>query len=197
MAEIKSTMEKVLERLARMDAASSPPAELAAEETVKQGMRLAADYLRDNTVPLAQTIGEQEPAEQQLMRKGAVQVLLRNIILPRDDDSQAADMAMVGVIDLASGAQDLVQTLAEMRQQVLEQYKNHKKDLRQQLEEAIRQQMEQAVAEQTGQSGLGMRMDPVHHPKFMEEWQRIIGELNNQYGKALDQYKNLIGRRLA
>ncbi|MCF6289485.1 MAG: hypothetical protein L3J03_00555 [Desulfobacterales bacterium] len=196
MAEIKSTMEKVLERLARMDAAPLPPAELAAEETVKQGMRLAADYLRDNTVPLARTIAEQEPDAQQLMRRGAVQALLRNIILPRDDDSQAADMAMVGVIDLAAGAGELVQTMGEMRQ-VLEQYKNHRNDLRRQLEEAIRQQMEQAMAEQTGQSGPGMQLDPVHHPKFMEEWQRIIGELNNQYGKALDQYKDLIGRRLA
>ncbi len=81
MVEIKSTLEKVLERAAAMGHASKE--DLASEEKNKQGMRLAADYLQGNTKDLA---GSQELIEKEpLFRKGLVEVFLRNIILPRDE----------------------------------------------------------------------------------------------------------------
>jgi len=48
MAEIKSTLEKVLERAASMGRASQE--EIQAEEKVREGMRLAADYLQERDI---------------------------------------------------------------------------------------------------------------------------------------------------
>jgi len=192
MAEIKSTLEKVLERAAAMGHASKE--ELASEEKNKQGMRLAAEYLQGKTADLS---GSQELLEKEvLVRKGLVEVLLRNIILPRDEDQQGTEKAMQGLIELGKNSGELVTIFNEMKQ-ILEHYLQHKQEIRQQVEEAFRQQMEQAMAQQTGQAGLGMKIDPSLHPKFQEEWSRITGEIDGQYGQALNQHKNLVAQKFS
>jgi hypothetical protein len=41
-----------------------------------------------------------------------------------------------------------------------------------------------------------MKLQPSQHPKFAEEWQRIQVELNDQYGRAVEQYKEFIAKQL-
>ena len=190
MAEIKSTLEKVLERAAAMGQASKE--ELASEEKQKQGMRLAADYLQGKAADLS---GSQELIEKEvLFRKGLVEVFLRNIILPKDEDQQRTEKAIQGLLELGQNSGELATIFSEMKQ-VLDHYLQHKKEIRNQVEEAFRQQMEQAMAQQTGQAGLGMKVDPSLHPKFQEEWTRIMGELDEQYSQALNQHKNLVAQK--
>jgi hypothetical protein len=190
MAEIKSTLEKVLERAATMGQASKE--ELASEEKYKQGMRLAADYLHGKAPDLSESHDtlEVEP----LFRKGLVEVFLRNIILPRDEDQQRTDRAMQGLLELGQNSGELATIFGEMKQ-ILDHYLQHKQEIRNQVEEAFRQQMEQALAQQTGQAGLGMNADPSLHPKFQEEWTRIKGEVDEQYGQALEQHKNMVAQK--
>jgi len=190
MAEIKSTLEKVLERAASMGQASKE--ELASEEKQKQGMRLAADYLQETVTDLS---GSQESIEAEpLFRKGLVEVLLRNIILPRDEDQQRTDRAIQGLLELGRNSSELATIFGEIKQ-ILDHYLQHTKDIRNQVEDAFRQQMEQAMAQQTGQPGLGMKVDPALHPKFQEEWARIKGEVDEQYGQALEQHKNTVAQK--
>ena len=190
MAEIKSTLEKVLERAAAMGQASKE--ELASEEKQKQGMRLAADYLQGKAADLS---GSQELIEKEvLFRKGLVEVFLRNIILPREEDQLRTEKAIQGLLELGQNSGELTTIFSEIKQ-VLDHYLQQKKEIRNQVEEAFRQQMEQAMAQQTGQAGLGMKVDPSLHPKFQEEWTRIMGELDEQYSKALNQHKNLVAQK--
>ena len=123
-----------------------------------------------------------------------MQAFLRNITLPRDDDQKRAEMAMQGLLELGKGSGDLLSVFKDM-QGILENYQQHKKEIRQQLEDAVRQQMEQAMAQQTGQAGLGMKVDPALHPKFQEEWSRVKSDLDSQYNQVLDQHKDLVAQR--
>jgi hypothetical protein len=190
MAEIKSTLEKVLERAAAMGRASE--AEIQAEEKVKQGMRMAAEYLQENEIDFSAV--QEATSESGLIRKGMVQVFLRNITLPRDEDLQRADRAMQGLVSLGKGGGDLVAIFKEMKG-ILDHYQKQKKEIRRQVEDAFRQQMEQAIVQQTGKKGLGMKMDPVLHPKFQEEWSRIKADLDGQYNQVLGQHKKLVAQR--
>jgi len=56
MAEIKSTMEMVLERAARM-AAGAADNNYLGEEQLKEGMRLGAAYMRDEGPHLGERLG--------------------------------------------------------------------------------------------------------------------------------------------
>jgi len=192
MAEIKSTLEKVLERAASMGRASQE--EIQAEEQVKNGMRMAADYLQGKEVDFSG--GIDPTGDSALVKKGLVQVFLRNIALPRGDDQQRAAKAMQGLLELAKGSGDLVSVFRDMKG-ILDHYQQHKKEIRQQVEEAFRQQMEQALAQQTGQKGLGIKVDPTLHPKFQEEWSRVKSDLDAQYNQVLDQHKELVAQRFS
>ena len=190
MAEIKSTLEKVMERAASMGQANQE--EIAAEERVKDGMRMGADYLRGKEVDF--TSAFEPTTDSVLVKKGLVQAFLRNITLPRDDDQQRAEMAMQGLLALGKGSGDLMSIFKDMKG-ILDHYQQHKKEIRQQVEDAFRQQMEQALAQQTGQAGLGMKVDPSLHPKFQEEWSRVKSDLDTQYNQALGQHKDLVTQR--
>lgn len=192
MAEIKSTLEKVLERAATMGRASQE--EMQAEERAKDGMRMAADYLEGKEVDFSGVL--EATGVSALVKKGVVQVFLRNITLPRDEEKQRAEKSMQGLLELARGSGDLASVFRDMKG-ILDHYQKHTKEVRQQVEEAFRQQMEQALAMQTGQKGMGMKMDPKQHPKFQEEWTRIKTDLDEQYNQVLQQHKEVVAQRFS
>ena len=195
MAEIKSTMEMVLERAARMTAGSAETNYLA-DEQLKEGMRLGAAYMRGEAAGLGEKLGALPPEEKEAVRKGAVQAMLRNIFLAREVEKQAlAEKAMQGLIEIGQGDGELLKILTEMKK-ILDGYRQHGEQLKEQLEAQFSQQMalmEQNLAKQTG---MAMKLQPAQHPKFQEEWARIQGQLNEQYGEALQQLKEMVEHHL-
>lgn len=194
MAEIKSTMEKVMERAARMG--GGPAADLGAEERMKDGMRLGAAWLRGEAADLAQRLASLDAAARAHVQRGVVQTLLRNIFLPRDADQigQAAK-AMEGLVAVGQSDGELLMVCGEMKK-ILDHYLQHRDQLKQQLEGQFVRQMEMMEKTLAQQTGMAMKLSPAQHPKFQEEWQRLQAELNQQYGRALEQHKQLIEQHL-
>jgi hypothetical protein len=193
MAEIKSTMDMVLERAAKMAAAAAP--EVDNEDLIKTGMRLAADFLNQKETDLAKLLGEQPPKNQVAVRKGMAQTLLRNIVLPRDEQLQASGkIALKGVLSLSGKSADINSICQELTQ-ILEQYGQHKEQMTQQLEDAIRAQLEQ---QQMGHGRAGQTpVNPAMHPQYREELSKMLTSLNNQYNDAMKQRKELILERFS
>lgn len=185
MAEIKSTMDMVLERAARMAAAATPTTE---DETLaKKGMRLAADFLNKRQVDLNQELTSLPQTEQGEVLKGMAQTLLRNVVLPRTRELQeSGELALQGLVMLAGKAGEIVAICREL-DQILKQYGQHKDKMTQQLEDAIKAQLEQQSAAR-GQGGK-ININPAMHPQYREEMQRMVTSLNNQYNDAMDQRK--------
>ncbi|MFZ5761171.1 MAG: DUF6657 family protein [Thermodesulfobacteriota bacterium] len=194
MAEIRSTLEMVLERAARMEAEASS-GRVSGEEKEKEGMRLAAAFMRGESVDLLASLAPTGP-ESLHCKRGMVVALLRNILLPRHGEELAqAAKAMEGLMELARGVAELAPVFPEMKS-ILERYQSHQEQLKKQLEDQFAQQMammEKTLAQQTG---MKMKLQPAQHPKFAEEWQRIRLELQDQYGRALNQYKEYINKLL-
>lgn len=194
MAEIKSTMEMVMERAAKMGKASNE--ELKGEEVTQKGMKHAAAYLREEEIDLAKLLSESAPEDQTAIRNGIVKTLLRNIVLPREEEQQAAaEKAMQGLIQVGMGDSELAAAFGDMKS-ILSRYLEHRDQLKQQLEDQFAQQMQMMEQNLAQQTGMKMKLEPSQHPKFREEWQRVKVELNDQYGKAIEQYKALIAQRL-
>jgi len=193
MAEIKSTMDLVMERMAKMTANAKTVA--SDEDTVKAGMRLAADFLNNQLADLPAALASSPPQEQQAMYKGAVQTLLRNVVLPRDEILQKrSEDALTGVMSIAGnfGVSAISQICTEL-QQILQQYDKHKEQVTQQLESALKAQLEQQYG--------GRGVDPGKirasmHPKYQEEMARMQQELNGQYNQAIQQRKDTILEQL-
>lgn len=193
MAEIKSTLEMVMERAARMAAVSdSRPDD---DDLVKTGMRLAAEFLNRKTPEPVAVLKDQEAGKQAAIRKGMLETLLRNVTLPRDENLKATgSLALQGIIGL--GGASPVSTICTELQQILEQYNQHKEQTTQQLEDAIRAQLEQQLNRRGGQATKGS-LNPAMHPQYKEEVARMLGDLNAQYTQALDQRKDMIRKYMA
>ena len=196
MAEIKSTLDMVMERAARIGTASKE--DLNHEEATKKGMRLAASYLRGEEVSLQRALQEESDANKRFVQQGIVQTMLRNIVLPRKTDQQElAEKAMHGLVEMVGQAGgELLQVFGELKK-IVDQYLQHREQLRDQLKAQFTQQMEMMQQSLAQQTGVSMKLDPAQHPKFQEEWQRIQTELNDQYGRALEHYKKLVEQHLA
>lgn len=198
MAEIKSTMDMVLERAARIAAgAETADSDYLAGELLKEGMRFSAAYMRGEGPSLGERLDALTSEEKGLVRKGAVQALLRNIFLAREAEKQdLAEKAMHGLVEIGKGDGELLKILPEMKK-ILDGYRQHGEQLKTQLEAQFSQQMammEQNLAKQTG---MAMKLQPSQHPKFKEEWARIQDQLDEQYGQALKQLKDLVEHHLA
>lgn len=192
MAEIKSTMEKVLERAARMAAGAGDKD--TSEDLDKLGMRMAADFLNQKGTNLVEDLMKQPADRQMAVRAGMAKTLLRNIVLPRDKELvETGTKALQGLLELGQSAGELTTICAEM-QKLLEQYSQHKEQLKQQLESAIRTQLEQKTR---GKAAGQVTMNPAMHPQYQKEWSRMLTDLNTQYNQALDQRKSMIQQRLA
>ncbi len=186
-------MEMVLERAARLEAEAGES--LSKEEKSQEGMRLAAQYMRGEDVDFAGMLAKPQE-ERALLVQGALRALLRNISLPREEDDQAsAGQAMMGMLQLGQDPQ--LQAVIDEMNKIMSQYLQHKKQLRVQLEEQFSQQMaqmEQSVGQQTG---VQVKLEPSQHPQFAEEWQKVMVQLNEQYGNALEQHKAYVQQLLA
>ncbi|WYD80430.1 MAG: hypothetical protein V8K32_14090 [Candidatus Electrothrix gigas] len=127
MAEIKSTMELVMERAARMGRASDE--EVQQEEIQKSGMKLAADFLDGKIESLMTTLIEQPQEQQMSIRSGMVETLLRNIFLHRDEQGkERTEKATQGIREISGNAGEVGNICLEM-QNVLGQYNQHREQL--------------------------------------------------------------------
>lgn len=187
MAGIKSTMDLVMERAARMGVAT--PEEMRHEKYLKKGKQYSADYLNGQMEDLLSVVLQQEKEGQKATREGMLDSLLRNLFLPREDGAQQRiDRALQGIIALNATASE-VGALCKELQNMLGQYGETRKQLYEQLKEQMRRQIEQLIMQKTGRPADGMRIDPTVEPRFKEEWARLEQEMDSQYGQALEQCK--------
>jgi hypothetical protein len=193
MAEIRSTMDMVMERAARLAAEAD---EVSADDAcVNEGMRMAAAYLSGEGANLLEQLKKKAPEGQMAIRRGMAQTLLRNIVLPRDEQlSEQSLLSLAGLQELSGSSSDIVTICSELKQ-ILEQYGQHREQVKQQFDESILNQLKMQLQQQGLAVDDEMALNPTMHPQYQEEWSRASAELNNQYNEALGQRKELIGQR--
>ncbi len=193
MAEIRSTMDMVMEKAAKMAA--------RADETVlsdtgeKAGMQMAASFLKEQDTSLLTEIGKQEKKNHPDILSGVLNILLRNISLPREQDVPKQNArALQGIEELAGQGHPLTTVCSEIRQ-ILDQYQQHLDQVKQQVDDALRSQLASQVAAQ-GHEVDPRQINPRQHPQYNEEMARALTELNGQYNNALDQRKDIIRQQI-
>lgn len=167
------------------------------DEAMHVGMKAGADFLNNADVDLAELFKKYQGQELELFSKGLLQSFMRQISLPRDE-GQPWEGALRGIIELArlwpTDISSNLNSLAAEIRNILSRYFEHKQQLRKQLEDNFAMQaaqLQQALAQQTG---MQMKISPSQHPKFQEEWQKVVAQMDDQYLNALQQYKDAINQ---
>ncbi len=197
MAEIKSTMEMVMARAARMCEEAVDGDDN--EEARRAGMKAGGEFVDGGAVDLAALMSTYQGAAEEAFRQGLISSFMRNINLPRheEDSTPAWEGALSGLMALSSQETraELGGLTGEIRN-ILARYQDHKKQLRQQLEDNFAMQTAQLQQNLAQQTGMQMKISPAQHPEFQKEWQKVMDQLNDQYLNALEQYKDAVYKLL-
>ncbi len=178
----------VLERAAKMTAEAAP---VTSDDTlITDGMRIGADFLNEKIADPYQELLNQPANTQIPIRKGIAKTLLRNIVLPRDENLQKSGAVAIKGILLLAGNSTEIATICQELQQITEQYSQHKEQTIQQLKDALQGQLEQQQMS-AGQPQQGA-VNPAMHPQYKEELTKVLTSLNNQYNEAMTQRKEII-----
>ena len=189
MGDIKSALEIAMEKVEKLDKATDE--ERLGWKYIPEGERLAVRYLKQDC-NLVVELGNYEEKVRRYIIKGAGDILVRNINLPKDDLAKRNNRkAMDGLKTIKSDKVSVENVYSKIRHifdHYMEQGKQQRSQAYQTLKTEFEAKVQQALQQQLG-SSVGIRLDVERQPQFQEEWRRIQNELDSQYLKLLDEYK--------
>ena len=186
MAEIKSALELALEKAERYGRATKE--EMTRDQYRDQGRQLAVNFLKDGGdleagVPACRTAAQAEA------RRATKEVLLRNIILPRNGEMDPRmAQALDGLMQVAQNKKDMARQKAEL-EQLLQNFLQVRNNAFQQLKARFGAgigQMQRALEAQMRQR---VRLEVENLPQFQEEWRKFQGQLLDQFEPVLEACK--------
>ena len=189
MGNIKSALEIAIEKVAKLDKATDE--ERLRWKYVPEGEKLAARYLKQD-FNLVVELGKYEEKVRGYIIEGAGEILIKNINLPKDDLVKRNNRrAMEGLKNLKSDKVDVENVYSQLRH-LFNHYMGQGEQQRKQAYEALKAEFEarvqQAIQQQLGVL-TGIRIDVEKQPQFQEEWRKIQAQIDSQYYKLLDEYK--------
>jgi len=186
LAEIKSALELALEKAERYGRASKE--ELTRDQYRDQGRQLAVNFLR-NGVDLDAALAGLAAAAQPEARTAIKEVLLRNIILPRNGEvDPRMAQALEGLLLVAQDRKAMARQKAEL-EQILQNFLQVRNNAFQQLKARFGAgigQMQRALEAQMRQR---VKLEVEHLPQFQEEWRKFQGQLLDQFEPMLEACK--------
>jgi len=192
MGDIKSAREIAMEKIEKLG-------EVTDEERLKwkyvpEGEKLAARYIKIGC-NLVDELSRYEENVKRYIIKGAGEILIRNINLPGSDLAKRNNKrAMEGLKVIKSNKVDVENVYSKMRRlfnHYMEQGEQQRKQAYESLKIEFEAKIQQAVQQQLG-SMVRIRVDVEKQPQFQEEWRKIQAQLDSQYLKLLDEYKQAL-----
>jgi len=189
VGDIKSTREIAIEKIENLG-------EPSAEERLKwkyvpEGEKLAARYIKIGC-NLVDELSQYEEKVKGYIIEGAAEILSRNIDLPRSDLAKRNNKkAMEGLKVIKSNKVDVENVYSKVRRlfnHYMEQGEQQRKQAYESLKIEFDAKIQQAVQQQLG-SLVRIKVDVEKQPQFQEEWRKVQAQLDSQYLKLLDEYK--------
>jgi hypothetical protein len=190
MGDIKRAAEIDREKLAKIEA----PTE---EERLKwkygpEGEKLAARYLREDTVNLSAEVKKFDEKARKVVAVSINDILLRNIGLPKNDAVRKTNKKAMDGLKTLKNDKSAVENVFGRIRHILDHYVQEGAEQKKQAYEALKADFDakyqQAVRQKTGVNAR-VKIDVEKQPQFQEEWQRLLLQMEAQYLNLLDDYK--------
>jgi len=189
MGDMKSALELAMEKVEELGEATGE--ERLKWKYVPEGEKLAVRYLKQGC-NLAVEMSQYEENVRRYIIEGASDILIRNINLPKDDSVRKNNrQAMDGLKNLKSDKVSVENVFSKMRY-IFNHYIEQGEQQRRQAYERLKTEVESKVQQKLQQklaSFMSAAVDVERQPQFQEEWRKIQIQLDSQYLKHLDEYK--------
>jgi len=189
MGEIKSAREIAMAKIEELGEATDE--ERLEWKHVPDGEQLASKHLKKDCNLVAETDGYEEKVRKYIIR-GVVDVLIRNIGLPVNDRAKRNNKrAMDGLKALKSdkvGVENVYSKIRSVFNHYIEQGEQQRKQSYASLKAEFEVKVREALQQQLGLP-VGINIDVESQPQFQEEWHRMKNQLDSQYLRLLEEYK--------
>ncbi len=189
MGEIKSALEIAMEKVEELGGVTEE--ERLKWKYVPEGEKLAARYLKQDLNLLAE-LGRYEEKTRKYVIEGAQDILTRNINLPENDSARRSNKRAMEGLKILKNDKVSVENVYSRIRRIFDHYVEQGEQQRKQAYESLKAELEdkimQAVKQQLG-SFAGIKVDVESQPQFQEEWRKVQAQLDLQYIKLLDEYK--------
>lgn len=189
MGEIKSALEIAMEKVEKLGGVTEE--ERLKWKCVPEGEKLAARYLKQGLNLLAELSRYEENARKYVI-EGAQDILTRNINLPENDSARRNNKKAMEGLKILKNDKVSVENVYSRIRRIFDHYVEQGEQQRKQAYESLKAELEdkimQAVKQQLG-SFAGIKVDVESQPQFQEEWRKVQTQLDLQYIKLFDEYK--------
>ncbi len=189
MGDIKSALELAMEKIEKLGEVTEQ--ERLKWKYVPEGEKLAARYMKIGC-NLVDEMSQYEENVKRYIIDGAGDILARNINLPKSDLAKRNNKrAMDGLKVIRSnkvGVENIYSKIRRLFNHYIEQGKDQRTQAYEALKAEFEAKVQQAIQQQLG-SLVGIKVDVEKQPQFQEEWRKIQAQLDSQYLKLLDEYK--------
>jgi len=189
MGKIKSASEIAREKVEKLGGATEE--ERLKWKYVPKGEKLAARYIKEDCNLVTELNSYDEKARKYII-DGINGILIRHIDLPRNDAAIRTNKKALEGLKAAKNDKVAVENVFSKMRHVLEHYVEQGEQQRKQAYESLKVEFEariqQALKQQTGVNAQ-MKIDVERQPQFQEEWMKLQAQLDSQYTKLLDEYK--------
>lgn len=189
MGDIKSALEKAMQKVESLEKATAE--ERQRWQYVPEGEKLAAEYMKDRGNLLTE-LGKYDKDVTAYIAEGAAEILVRNINLPKNDLAKRNNKRAMEAIKILKTDKVGVENVFSKMRRVFNHYVEQGEQQRKQAYGALKADFE-ARMRQTAQQQLGhfanIKIDVEKQPQFHEEWRRLQAQLDSQYHKLLDEFK--------
>jgi hypothetical protein len=189
MGDIRSAWEIAQEKVEKLGEATEE--ERLRWKYVPEGEKLAAQYLGKD-LNLLTELGSYQDNVRQYVVQGMEEILARNINLPKRDTERKNNRRAMDGLKILKNDKVAVENVFSRMRRIFDHYAEQGEQQQKQAYEALKAEMEariqQAMQQQLGTFG-GVKIDVERQPQFQEEWRKVQAQLDLQYIKVLDEYK--------
>ncbi len=189
MGDIKSALEIAMEKVEKLG--ESTEEERLRWKYVPQGEQLGVRCLKRDC-NLVVELSRYEENVRKYVTEGASEILIRNIDLPRNDAAKRTNKRVMDDLRTLKSDKGSVENVYSRIRHIFKHYAEQGEQQRKQAYEALKTEFEaklqQAVQQQLG-TLMRMKVDIEKQPQFQQEWHKLRTQLDSQYLKLLEEYK--------
>ncbi len=189
MGDIKSAREIAMEKAESIEKATDE--ERLRWKYVPEGERLDSRYIKQD-FNLAVELEQYQEEVRRYVIEGVEDILIRNIDLPKNDlakrNFRRAMDSLKAIKSDKVGVENVYSKIRRIFNHYEEQGEQQRRQAYQQLKANFEAKFQQAIRQQLGPMA-GFKIDVERQPQFQEEWRKVQAQLDLQYVKLLDEYK--------
>ena len=185
---IKSAFELAMEKVDKMG--ESTEDERTEWKYVPEGEKLGVRYIKED-FDLTGALNGFSGNARKYVTQGVNEVLIRNIGMPRNEIVKKTNKKVMDALKMLKNDKNRAEAVLGQFRKLFDHYATVGDQQRKQAYMSLKADFEERLQESAKQQGMAMvgKIDVEKQPQFIQEWHKMLSQLDSQYLTLINEYK--------